>query len=588
MRRKDLFFLRKDRLFHARWFTLVWLLGLLLTAGSSYGQSKDALAQRITYKASKAALSTVLRDVRKKTNVRFSYNSELVGRQQPVTVNVTAIPLREFLQQVLGNCGLEFIEEMGVVIIYEKKDDRAISAENQAPKQLSVVLRGQVTDPKGTPLSGVSIRGLASREMTTTSEEGMFVLFAHDKETVSFSRLGMKAFTYKVANATDRFLTFKMDTVVSEIQEVVVTGYQKIDPKLATGTYTRLKGAEIVQPGVASVDQMLQGKVPGLMVINTSGSVNGQPKMRIRGTSTLVGNASPLIVVDGMIRPDPVNIEASVLNNLVSDVANANYALMGNALSGINVFDIESLTFLRDAAATAIYGTRAANGVIVINTKRGKVGAMQINYNASVSFQARPTYNKMMLMNSKERVELSRQFEADGVVFQPGFTGFREMDSYEGLRYALYSRNITQSEFDQKVAQLETNNTDWFKEFFRNQLGTQHSISFGGGAGKTTYYASFNYALNNGAAKLDGNTRYGAQMSIRSELGKRLSIDLSMNSNVSNSTGYYSAVTNPNNYALQTSRTLDPAIFYPLSAHRNELNGETGYLSNRGSPFTST
>lgn len=581
MKRMDLIFLRKDWLLHARWFTIVLLIGLLLTAGNSYGQNKDALAQKITYKTSKTALSTVLKDVRKKTNVRFSYNSELVGRQQPVTINVTGVPLRDFLQQLLGNCGLQFAEDMGVIIIYEKKEERITMADLKTDRKLSVVMRGQVTDPKGTPLAGVSIRGLESREMTTTSDDGMFVLLANDKETVNFSLIGMKAFSYKVHNPSD-FLLLKMDTVVREIQEVVVTGYQKIDPRLATGSYTRLKGADIIQPGVASVDQMLQGKVPGLMVINTSGSVNAQPKMRIRGTSTLVGNASPLIVVDGMIRPDPVNIESSLLNNLVSDAANANYELMGNAISGINVFDIESLTFLRDAAATAIYGTRAANGVIVINTKRGKVGAMQINYSANVSFQARPSYNKMLLMNSKERVELSRQMEEDGILYNPAYTGFREMDSYEGLRYALFSRKITQGQFDQKVAELETNNTDWFKELFRNQLGTQHSVSFSGGAGKTTYYASVNYAKNNSAAKLDGNNRYGAQLAIRSELGKRVSLDLSMSSNVSNATGYYGAASNPNSYALQTSRTLKPDIFYPLSAHRGEMLDNDNYLANRG------
>ncbi|WP_341837964.1 SusC/RagA family TonB-linked outer membrane protein [Chitinophaga pollutisoli] len=584
MKRKDFIFLRKGGALHARWFTML-LAGLLLVAGNGFGQQKDGLGQKITYKASKAALSAVLKDVRKKTNVRFSYNSELVGRQQPVTVDVTAVPLRDFLQQVLGSCGLQFVEEMGVVIIYEKKEARTTAAEPQVPKQLSVLLRGQVTDPKGTPLPGVSIRGLASREMTTTSDEGMFVLFAQDKETVNFSLMGMKSFTYRVANATDRFLTFKMDTVVREIQEVVITGYQKIDPKLATGSYTRLKGSEVLQPGVANVGQMLQGKVPGLMVINNSGSVNAKPKMRIRGTSTLVGNASPLIVVDGMVRPDPVNIEASVLNNLLSADANANYELMGNAISGINVFDIESLTFLRDAAATAIYGTRAANGVIVITTKRGKVGPMQVNFNTIFSFQARPSYNNMRMMNSKERVELSRQLEADGTVFAPAYTGFRETYSYEGLRYALFNRSISQAEFNRRVAELETNNTDWFDVLYRNAIGSQNSLSFSGGAGKTTYYASVNYNRNNGAARLDGNTSYGAQMSVHTELGKRLSLDLTLNSAVSNATGYYGTTTNPQTYALQTSRSLRPDLFYPMSSYNNLAKADPNFLSNRGQPL---
>lgn len=579
-----LFFPRKDRQFRVGWLSVVLSLVLILVTGPTFAQNKDALAQKITYKVTKASLSNILKDVRKTTNVRFSYSSELLKKKQPVTVDVTDVPLRDFLNQVLGGCGLDYSEEIGVVIIYEKKAEAPVMpGKEKVPTKISILLRGQVTDQNSLPLSGVSVRGSDSKEMTMTNDDGIFVLFPKVNETITFSRVGMKTFTYHVVNAPDSFVRFTMDTAVRELQEVVVTGYQKIDAKLATGSYVKLKGSEIVQPGVSSVDQMLQGKVPGLMVVNTSGSVNSSPKMRIRGTSTLVGNASPLIVVDGMVRPDPVNIDASVLNNLISDEANANYELMGNAISGINVFDIESLTFLRDAAATAIYGTRAANGVIVINTKRGKAGAMQINYNSNVSFQTRPTYKNLDVMNSKERIQLSREMEADGVLFNTLANGLRELDSYEGLRYALYSRNISQEEFNLRVAELETNNTDWFKELFRNQIGTQHNLSISGGSGKTTYYASANYSSNRSAAKKDGNNKYGVQLALRTDLGNRLSLDLSMNTSVTNSTGYYSATVNPYTYAVQTSRTVKPDLFYPMRSENIDVR--TGQILALGGQY---
>lgn len=110
------------------------------------------------------------------------------------------------------------------------------------------------------------------------------------------------------------------------------------------------------------------------MVINSSGSVNARPTIRMRGTSTFVGNASPLWVIDDVVRPDPVDISATQLNNVVSDAQTGNFSLIGGAVSGLNPYDIESITFLKDAAATAIYGVRAANGVIVVSTKRGKQG----------------------------------------------------------------------------------------------------------------------------------------------------------------------------------------------------------------------
>lgn len=560
MKHMNYLFLRKDRPRHAVWL-LAMLLGCLLSAGESFGQTNGILSRKVTYKASKTSMSKVLKEVRNQTKVRFTYNSELVGRQQPVTINVTAVTLREFLQQLLSNTDLQFTEEMGGIVIYEKKPEVANKPE---VSDVSVVMRGRVTDAGGVPLAGVSVRGQQSSQMTVTGDDGMFLLTAKDKELVSFSRMGMKATTHTASPSNNNvLLVIKMDSVVREIQEVVVNGYQKIDPRLATGSYLKLSGAEVMQPGVPSIDRMLQGRVPGLTVINTSGGVNAKAKMRIRGTSTLVGNAAPLVVVDGMIRPDPVNISSAVLNNLISAESSANYELMGNAISGVNPFDIESLTFLRDAAATAIYGSRAANGIIVITTKRGKVGQAQVMYNTNVSFQSVPNYNGMKLMNSKERVELSRQMEEDQLVYARHSTGFLENKSYEGLRYSLYSREISEDEFNRRVATLETRNTDWFDVLFRNQVSTQHNLSVSGGSAKTTYYASVGFALNNGAANLDGNKKYNATLNVRTEPGKRMKLDVTMNSNLTQATGYFTSLS-PFTYALQTSRTLHPDDFYPV------------------------
>ncbi|WP_295117403.1 SusC/RagA family TonB-linked outer membrane protein [uncultured Chitinophaga sp.] len=558
MKRMGLIFLRKDRMFHAPLLRFVLLLGFLLAAGNGFGQNGGVLSQKITFRANKASISNVLKQVRSQTKVRFTYNSELVGRQQPVTINVTEVTLREFLQQLLSNTGLQFAEEMGGILIYEKKE------ETIAPgSKLTVVVRGRVADEKGDPLAGVSIRGLESQEMTTTGADGLFMLMVNEKETVSFSLIGMKTYAYKALTTNNSLLQIKMDPQVSDIQEVVVNGYQKIDPRLSTGSYLKLTAAEILQPGAPSIDRMLQGKVPGLMILNTSGGANAKPTMRIRGTSTIMGNAAPLLVIDGMIRPDPAKINPAQLTNIMNDAASSNFDMLGNAFSGLNPFDIESVNFLRDAAATAIYGTRAANGVIVVTTKRGKAGNTQITYNANASFQSRPSYRNLELMNSKERILLTKQLIDDNVLFLATTSGFDEEYSYAGLLRAMYGRRITEDEFYQKVGELETKNTDWFGELFRNQISTQHSLSMSGGIGKTTYYLSANYGANNGAAKLDGNKKYGANLNIRTEVGKRITLDVSLASNVLNTTGYYGTV-NPLTYALQTTRTIDADQMYPI------------------------
>lgn len=571
-----LFFLRKDRVCHAAWLTWILLLGLLLTADTGFAQSSGILSRKVTYKANKTSMGKVLKEVRQQTKVRFTYNSELMERQQPVTINVTAVTLNDFLRQLLQHTSLQFTEEMGGIVIYEKRPEAAGKTAS-ADTELSVVFRGRVTDPYGVPLAGVSIRGAESREMTVTGNDGVFLLMAKDKETVNFSLMGMKSATHKATPANNNDLVvIKMDTIAREIQEVVVNGYQKIDPRLATGSYLKLSAAEVLQPGVPSIDRMLQGRVPGLTVMNGSGGVNAKAKMRIRGTSTLIGNAAPLIVVDGMIRPDPVNISSAVLNNLVSAQSNANYELMGNAISGVNPFDIESFTFLRDAAATAIYGSRAANGIIVITTKRGKVGQMQVNYNANVSFQNRPNYNRMNLMNSKERVELSRQLEEDEMVYSRFNAGFEEQLSYEGLRLMLYSREISEEEFNRRVARIETLNTDWFKTYFRNQMSRQHNLSISGGTGKTTYYASLGFSANNGAAQMDGNKKYNASLNVRTEPTKRIKLDITLNSNMTEATGYFQGVS-PMSHALTASRTFGPDDFYPVANGSNTISGEIDY-----------
>ncbi|MBC9932828.1 SusC/RagA family TonB-linked outer membrane protein [Chitinophaga qingshengii] len=536
-----------------------FLLTAICTVVAQDEGAKALLSRKVSYKAANMPLSKVLKELRKQMDVRFTYNSELIGRQPSVTVQIEQGSLESLLKQVLKGTNLIFTVDMGGIVIYESR-----TTSNEDPKGVFVVLRGQVTDPGGTPLAGVSIKGLESKEMTITKPDGLFMLMAKENETVNMSLLGMKPLNYRV-KAGQEMIIFKMDTIARDIQEVVVTGYQKIDPRLSTASVFKLKAAQILEPGQTTVDKMLQGKVPGLMIINNSGGVNAKPNLRIRGTSTLIGNTQPVWVIDGMIRPDPVDISNAVLNKLVDNAAQSNFELMGNAISGLNPYDIESITFLKDAAATAIYGTRAANGVIVVTTKRGKEGPVQINYNTNLSLRSRPSYGQMNLMNSRERVLFSQQLQEDHVTYEERNSGLYEELTYEGLLNALYARRITEAEFHERVSRIETRNTDWFKTLFRSPLSMQHSLSLSGGNSKTVYYASGTYSMNNGQAKQEGNRTYGASFNLRSQVNKRLSLDASMQLSYSKATSYYNGI-NPLTYAIQTSRVIGEDDFYPVQA----------------------
>lgn len=544
----------------------LFLLLLIMIVATAHAQDQDEnlLNRRVpSYHSEGQPLLKVLKEIRGITDVRFTYNLDIIRKQPAVTVNVKSTTLGELLRLVLNNTALTFQTELGGIVIFPQNKITAPDS-----KVMMIVL-GQVVTSSG-PLAGVTVQAINSREGTVTAKDGLFSLTANENDQLRISMVGMKTVFHKVTRSGGDLVIIKMDTIAQAIQEVVVNGYQKIDAKMATAAIFKLDAKEVIEPGVTSVDQMLQGKVPGLMVINNSGSVNARPTIRMRGTSTFVGNGSPLWVIDNVVRPDPVDISATQLNTAITDGQNGDYSLIGGAVSGVNPYDIESITFLKDAAATAIYGVRAANGVIVVTTKRGKAGPMQVNYNTNFSFQQRPSYNNLPLMNSKERVAFSRELVEDKTLYNGSYNAFRENISYEGLLQALYARTITADQFRIAVAKLETNNTDWFKVLFRNTFGMSHSVSMSGGVGKTTYYGSVSYSDNNGAAHQDGNKRYTADLSVHSEASTKLSVDLRLTGSYGKFQGYYGGI-NPLTYALKTNRAISPDAVYPVSGS-NDFN----------------
>ncbi|MBO9731571.1 MAG: SusC/RagA family TonB-linked outer membrane protein [Chitinophaga sp.] len=541
---------------------LLLLSFLLVFSNVVQAQESGILRQRITYHANKQPLLKVLKDVRALTKVRFTFNNDEIRKQEAVTVNLQNGTLEQLLNQVLSNTGLEFTEDMGGIAIYPKSAPAGLTTTQETKSIMGFVFRGQVISSGGEPLQGVTIQGMESKNGTVTTEDGIFSIVLKENEQLRVSRLGMKTkvFTPRVNN--NNFSKIELDSATQSISEVVVNGYTKIDARLSAASTFKLDAAQLIQPGEPTIDRMLQGKVPGLMVMNSTGSVNGRPTLRIRGTSTFVGNASPLWVIDNVVRPDPVDMSATQLNNVVSDAQTGNYALIGSAVSGLNPYDVESITFLKDAAATAIYGVAAANGVIVVTTKKGKAGPMQVSYNTNLSFQQRPSYVGMKLMNSKERLQFSREMVEDGMLYNVTSKGFAGMGTYEGLLQALNARQITEPQFKTEVARLEANNTDWFKVLFRNSFSMNHSINMSGGMGKSTYYASFGYSDDRGASQMDTRKNYTVSTNLHTEATKRLSFDIHIMGNYSKMGGYYPGV-NPLGYALTTSRTLSPETIYP-------------------------
>ena len=417
----------------------------------------------------------------------------------------------------------------------------SLSAQNQAMKTVS----GTVLEEDGQPALGVTVMVKGTTIGMVTDHNGTFSLRVPDKpgQTIVFSCIG-KVTQERPLNRDTYHITLKDDSEMLTAA-VVNTGYQKMDRRMSASAISSISGEDVIQNNAISIDNMLQGKVPGLMVLGSTSTPGAATKIRIRGTSTISGNREPLWVVDGVILDDPVNHSTEELNDL------DNVNLIGNAISGLNPIDIESIDVLKDASATAIYGVRAANGVIVVTTKKGRTGTPRVNYSGSVTVTERPSYNRLQRMNFKDRVDVSREIEEKGLVYRfvPARVG------YEGLLYDLYDRNIDYDTFRERVADMEVLNTDWFDALYHNSVSQRHNVSISGGTNTLNYYVSGSFNKENANVKGTGVTSYNVMAKTQARFRDNLVGTFQVRANTSTKDYLHSSIS-PYGYAFNTSRAI--------------------------------
>ncbi|WP_237072205.1 SusC/RagA family TonB-linked outer membrane protein [Prevotella herbatica] len=419
----------------------------------------------------------------------------------------------------------------------------------ETTKGENIVISGKVNYSNGEPLIGATIRIVGTKIGTSVDENGHYEL--HVKRSnhmqVICSFIGCKSVTENVRKDGTVQLIVMNDDDTHTTEEVVVTGYQQIDKRNLTSSVTSVNMNQIDRPGVSSLDKMLQGRIPDLVVTNSSSEVNAVPKIRIRGTSTLIGNREPLWVVDGIIVSDPVNLSADVIND--PDYVNR----IGNAISGINPQDIDRIDVLKDAAATALYGTRAANGVIVVTTKKGRAGKPVISYNFNGTYRRRPRYSdrKINLMNSQERTDISKYLVGMHYSYPNDMTYI----GYEDAVNKYYNGTYSQDQFNTAVAKSETQNTDWFKLLTKDSFSADHSANISGGSDKFRYYASLGYTDDNDVINNNTNQRYTASTNLDFTITEKVKASMQLNVYHTNKQ-YDQDNLSPIDYAYRTSRVL--------------------------------
>ncbi|WP_065218804.1 MULTISPECIES: SusC/RagA family TonB-linked outer membrane protein [Butyricimonas] len=530
--------------------SFLFLSVALLCGRQTYAQDKTV---NLNYKD--ASFVEVINEFRKQTGVKFMYNLEKVKDKRCKDLVVKNAPVKEAIDIVLTHFGLTYSMVEGVVVVKEKTEE----------PQTKKVIKGTVVDENGDPLPGVTVLIKGTSVGVSTDVNGNFniTIPSSGEQTLIFSFIGMQRQEIACKDDKPLHIVMKLDETQLEEVEIVETGYSRLPRKDMVGSFTTVKAEDIMMPGANSIDQMLQGKIPGMMVVNSSSRVGSKPQITIRGRSTLLGNTDPLWVVDGIIQPDPLSIDAT--QYIAGDLKN----LIGNQISWLNPADIETITVLKDASATAIYGSKASNGVIVITTKQGKTERTSVRYSVNFSMRARPNYGMFNFMDSKERIQFSKEAYDAGARYQSD--PLPQIYTYEGLMALYNQRQISESEFMHKMEWLETCNTDWFDLLTRNSFSHNHNISISGGSKKTTYNASFGYNNSRGIEIGDDYNQLTSRLNISSQLWEKVRVSFNINATLSNSDGFGPGVS-PLSYATTTSRSV-PAF---------EENGERAFYKEYG------
>lgn len=426
----------------------------------------------------------------------------------------------------------------------------------KSAKYISV--KGQVRDSDGEPLVGVSIKIQGTSSGVATDAKGHFVLPSVSPTAVlEISYVGMQKQVIKLAGRTQLSIKMQSD---GQLEQVVVTGYQQIKRERMTGAVATLRSSDFKNLDIKSVDQILKGTVAGVQAVAT-GRPGEDARIRIRGTNTLSGNASPIWIIDGM----PLQGEAPDVK-LSNDL---DAMLYQTGIGNISPDDIESINVLKDAAASAIYGARAANGVIVITTKRGKEGPTRVNVTTHFGLSERPS-SGVQMMNTAQKIRFERELYNDW-----GFA----VTTY-GRVAELLSRVdrgvLSQAEAEGQIANLSQINTNWFNELYRPAWSTQVNMSLNGGSKRTQHYTTLNLTNEQGT---EPNNVY-RRLYISNKLDHSLTDHLRLQTNLSatyRTNQSHAASFDPLNYALYAN-PYEQADGFDLSWTMAYSRTQAGYL----------
>jgi len=455
-------------------------------------------AQQVSLKARKAPLEQVLKDLRRQSGYAFLFREEYLRNALPVTIEVQKTEILEVLPIIFREQPFEYEINKKVITIVPK-NERGKNGEKQETGQK---IRGHVTDSAGTPLPGVTIRVKYSVKSAITNSAGDFVLEeVGTNDILLLSLLGYEDKTVKTSG--NNTVTIALKPVSTKLDEALVIGYGTTTRRMNTGSVGKLSAKEISDQPVTNVLSALSGRIPGVFVQTSNGLPGGEVKIQVRGRQSIAAGTEPLFIVDGV----PFSSTSLTFNN-------SNFSFLNGAVSPLNSLspnDIASIEVLKDADATAIYGSRGANGVILITTKKGTKGSPIFTADISQGFNR--ISRKATMLNLSQYLMLRRE-------------AFRN----EGAEPS--ADPLSPNYAPDLMVWDTTRSTDWQDYAFGKVAPlTNIQTSFSGGSDQTRFLFGLNYHGEGTVMQGDQKyNRYGGILSIdHTSVNQRFNIQTTVN-----------------------------------------------------------
>lgn len=460
------------------------LLLIVLLVNMAYANrsaAQEALQKKISLTAENQTLAAVLKTLSKDNNIQFVYNQDVVQITSRVTVNFNNITLKEALDKLLAPHAIRYqVYKEKIILTNDRQQEHELDATYKLPDDL--LITGKVTDEKEQPLTGVAVTVKGTDKGTITDAAGNFKIRVKSTNDI----LVFKSLGYNVAEIPAsgvQPLTVKLTAETNSLNDVVVIGYGTKKKSDLTGSLATLSSEEITKTKAPNAQEAMQGRLPGVDIKRSSGKPGADMTVEIRGVNSIYGNTQPLYVVDGI------------------PVANIN---------DINPADIERMDVLKDASSTAIFGSRGANGVVIVTTKKGKRGQTKISYDTYVGVVN--AYHLPQVYKGAEFVDYAREYyKTLGANATPQVT-YTDANIFSPTELA----NIASGKY-----------TDWVDMIKQNGLQTNHNLNITGGDEKTIYFLSAGYQSYEGATKGADTKKYTLKVGMDKTINKWLKIGAS-------------------------------------------------------------